>query len=82
MFKHKTSDGKRNICGEKIKTLRKNFPSKTSQRMLAEMMQLKGIDIDKSAIKCMEDGSRYITDIEIKALCSIFSVSADYLLDV
>jgi len=81
MFKHKTSDGKRNICGEKIKFLRKNLPLKTSQRMLAEMMQLNGIDIDKSAIKCMENGSRYITDIEIKAFCSIFSVSADYLLE-
>jgi hypothetical protein len=80
MFKHKTDDGKRNICGEKIKILRKNLPIKTSQRMLAEMMQLKGIDIDKTAIKCMENGSRYITDIEIKAFCNIFSVSADYLL--
>ena len=81
MFKHKTNDGKRNICGEKIKSLRKNLPFKTSQRMLAEMMQLNGIDIDKSAIKCMENGSRYITDIEIKAFCSIFSISADYLLE-
>ena len=81
MFKHKTNDGKRNICGEKIKFLRKNLPLKTSQRMLAEMMQLKGIDIDKSAVKCMENGSRYITDIEIKAFCSIFSISADYLLE-
>ena len=81
MFKHKTSDGKRNICGEKIKNLRKNLPLKTSQRMVAEMMQLKGIDVDKSAIKCMENGSRYVTDIEIKALCSIFSVTADFLLE-
>lgn len=82
MFKHKSINGKRNICGEKIKTLRKNLASKTSQRMLAEMMQLEGVDIDKSAIKCMENGSRYITDIELKAFCSIFSVSADYLLDM
>jgi transcriptional regulator with XRE-family HTH domain len=82
MFKHKTSDGKRNISGDKIKELRKKLSSNTSQRMLAEMMQLKGIDIDKSAIKCMENGSRYITDIELKAFCSIFSVSADYLLDI
>ena len=81
MFKHKTADGKRNICGEKIKILRKNLPLKVSQRMLAEKMQLKGIDIDKSAIKCIENGTRYVTDIEIKAFCAIFSVSADYLLE-
>ena len=81
MFKHKTADGKRNICGEKIKSLRKNLPSRTSQRMIAEMMQLKGIDIDKSSIKCIENGSRYVTDIEIKAFCSIFATTADFLLE-
>jgi len=79
MFKHKTADGKRNICGEKIKILRTNMTEKTSQRMLAEMMQLQGIDIDKSAIRYIENGSRYITDIEIKAFCSIFSIDANYL---
>ena len=80
MFKHRAKDGKRNLCGEKVYILRKNLPAKVSQRQLAEMMQLKGIDMDKAAIRRIENGERYVTDIELKALCEIFSVRADYLL--
>ena len=81
MFKHKTSDGRRNLCGKKIKTLRKNLSSKVSQRKLSELMQLKVIDMDKNAIGRIENGERYVTDIELKELCAIFSVSADYFLE-
>ena len=80
MFKHKTEDGKRNLSGGKVSELRKNLPSKVSQRMLAEQMQLRGIDIDKTAIRRIENGERYVTDIEIKAFCEIFKVSADYFI--
>ena len=48
--------------------------------MLAEKMQIKGIDMDKTAIKRIENGERYVTDIEIKAFSEIFSVSTDSLL--
>lgn len=34
--------------------------------MLADMMQLKGVDMDKTAIKHIENGERYVTDIELK----------------
>lgn len=67
MFKHKASDGTRNLCGKKLAVLRKNLPEKTSQRLLAEKMQIKGIDMDKTAIKRIENGERYVTDIELKA---------------
>ena len=80
MFKHKTADGKRNLSGSKVSELRKNMPSKVSQRMLAEQMQLKGIDMDKTAIRRIENGERYITDIELKALSEIFKVDAGYFL--
>jgi len=81
MFKHKTEDGKRNLSGGKVSELRKNLPNKTSQRMLAEQMQLKGIDMDKTAIRRIENGERYVTDIELKALCEIFKVDASYFLN-
>lgn len=81
MFKHKAKDGTRNLCGKKIAVLRKNLPEKTSQRLLAEKMQIKGIDMDKTAIKRIENGERYVTDIELKALSEIFSVSTDFLID-
>lgn len=50
MYKNKTESGKNNISGNNIATLRKAMKPKTSQRMLAEDMQLAGIDIDKNAI--------------------------------
>lgn len=81
MFKHKANDGTRNLCGKKIAALRKNLPQKTSQRLLAEKMQIKGIDMDKTAIKRIENGERYVTDIELKAFSELFCVSADFLLE-
>lgn len=50
MFKNKAPDGKNNICGENIYRLRKMQSPKMSQRMLAERLQLFGIDVDKNAI--------------------------------
>ena len=80
MFKHKAKDDTRNLCGKKIAVLRKNLTEKTSQRMLAEKMQIKGIDMDKTTIRRIESGERYVTDIELKAFSEIFSVSLDFLL--
>ena len=80
MFKNKTNDGRNNICGQKVYELRKNYKPKMSQRMLAERLQLEGIDVDKNAIQRIESGQRFVTDIEIAALCKIFNVTSDYLL--
>lgn len=80
MFKNKAKDGKNNICGKKIYELRNNFKPKMSQRMLAELLQLNGVDVDKNAIQRMESGQRFITDIEVVALCKIFKISYGDLL--
>lgn len=80
MFKNKANDGKNNICGKKIYELRNASKPKMSQRMLAEMLQLNGVDVDKNAVQRMESGQRFITDIEIVALCKIFKVSFEELL--
>lgn len=80
MFKNKTATGRNNICGENICHLRKNYPTKMSQRMLAEQMQLRGIDVDKNAIQRLECGKRFVTDIELVVLAQIFDVSCDKLL--
>ena len=58
MFKNKHIDGKCNRCGEQIAKLRKQLPDKTSQRILADRMQEKGIDMDKNAIQRIEHGDR------------------------
>lgn len=80
MFKNKTDLGKNNICGENISKLRKAQVPKMSQRMLADKLQLFGIDIDKNAIQRIESGQRFVTDIELLKLSKIFNVTCDQLL--
>ena len=80
MFKNKSYHGKNNICGEKIAKLRKANVPKMSQRMLAERMQLLGIDLDKNAIQRIESGQRFVTDIELKEFAKIFLTTCDKLL--
>lgn len=52
-----------------------------SQRKLADMLQVQGLDIDKNAIQRMESGKRFITDIELKALAKVLNVTYAELLD-
>lgn len=80
MFKNKSKSGKNNICGENVYLLRKQQIPKMSQRILAEKMQLCGVDVDKNAIQRIESGERFVTDIELKVLAEIFNISTDDLL--
>lgn len=80
MFKNKVENGKNNICGENIYVLRKKAVPKMSQRILAEKLQIVGIDVDKNAIQRIESGKRFVTDIELLALAKIFNVSCDELI--
>ena len=78
MFKNK-NDGRNNLCGDNIRKLRLSYPTKLSQRGLADKMQLIGIDVDKNAIQRIESGKRFVTDIELKAFAEIFGVNIDKL---
>ena len=79
MFKNKNED-RNNICGENIRKLRLTYPTKLSQRALADKMQLIGIDVDKNAIQRIECGKRFVTDIELKGFAEIFGISLDSLI--
>ena len=78
MFINKTSEGFCNICGKKIALVRKQ--TGISQRILAERMQLFGIDIDKNAIQRIECGKRFVTDIEIVVFSKVLNVTLNELL--
>ena len=80
LFKNKATN-RNNICGTKVANLRKNYPTKMSQRALADKLQLLGIDVDKNAIQRIESGQRFVTDIEIIAIAKVFKVSCDELLN-
>ena len=79
MFKNKRN-GRNNLCGEKVRELRLAYPTRLSQRALADKMQLIGIDVDKNAIQRIESGKRFVTDIELKAFAEVFDVKIDYLI--
>ncbi len=81
MYKNRNSNGKLNLCGEKIQLLRKQMTPKVSQRALADKLQLAGIDLDKNAIQRIESGQRFVTDIELRAFAKIFQVTTDCLLE-
>lgn len=78
MFINKTVDGKNNISGKNIAGLRKNM--KISQKKLADLLQLSGLDIDKNAIQRIESGKRFITDIELIYFSKVLNVSFETLL--
>ena len=80
MFKNKSEQGRNNLCGTRIAELRTVAVPKMSQRKLADMLQIYGIDVDKNAIQRIESGQRFVTDIELKAFSKIFKVSCEELL--
>ncbi len=80
MYKNCAPDGRRNLCGHRVAALRKGKKPKLSQRGLAERLQLDGLDVDKNAIQRIESGQRFVTDIELKAIAHVLSVSIEELL--
>lgn len=81
MYKNKAADGENNICGQKVKENRERLPEKTSQRKLADMLQVEGLDLDKNAVQRIESGKRFVTDIELKVIAKVLGVSYQELLD-
>ncbi len=80
MYKTKSSDGTNNISGKKIAALRKGMSPKVSQRQLAEMLQLHGMDADKNTVRRIENGERFVTDIELKIIAATLKVTMNDLL--
>lgn len=78
MFINKSADGLNNICGKNVANIRKNM--KISQRQLADMLQLNGLDVDKNAVQRIECGKRFVTDIELIAISQVLGVGYEALL--
>lgn len=81
MFKNK-NDGLNNISGAGIARIRKAARPALSQRALADMVQLFGLDVDKNAVQRIECGKRFVTDIELCAFARALGVSVDELLGI
>lgn len=80
IFKLKAPDGTNNLCGRKIAKLRAEHNPPLSQRKLAQMLQVRGYDVDNHFIRRVELGQRFVTDIEAVMLADVLDVSLDDLL--
>lgn len=79
MFTNKANNGNHNLCGSIIALRRKEM--KKSQRELADLLQIEGLDIDKNAIQRIEAGKRFVTDIELTFFARVLNLSYQQLLD-
>jgi len=79
MFKLKAEDGSNNITGRRLAMLRNE--RNLSQRKLAKRMQLAGYDVDHHFIRRIENGERFVTDMELVALSKVLNVSIADLID-
>lgn len=78
MFKIKAADGTNNLCGRRIAEIRKS--KKLSQRKLATKMQLLGFDVDHYFIRRVENGERFVTDIDLVIFARALDVSINDML--
>lgn len=79
MPKPRSKTGSKNLISERLIQLRKE--QQLSQRDLAHQLQLAGYDMDKNVITRIETNKRYVTDIELKALCEVLHVTYEQLID-
>ena len=80
MFINKANDGSNNICGKNVARFRKQIG--LSQRELADLLQLIGLDLDKNAIQRIECGKRFVTDIELCFFSNALKKSVDELIGI
>lgn len=72
MFKIKAADGTNNLCGRRVAQIRKE--KKLSQRKLAAKMQILGFDVDHYFVRRVENGERFVTDIDLVIIARALGV--------
>lgn len=73
-----TPDGKKNLIGPRVRQLR--HEKDLSQEQLIAQLQLLGMDNDRGVIKRIENGTRFVSDIELRLLADYFGVTYQYLM--
>lgn len=72
MFKIRAADGTNNLCGRRVAQIRKE--KKLSQRKLAAKMQILGFDVDHYFVRRVENGERFVTDIDLVIIARALGV--------
>lgn len=68
----------KNIIGVKVRNYRKK--RNWTQRTLAAKLQLEGFDSTELTVLRIENGTRFVPDYEVKALCKVLGVRYEDLL--
>lgn len=73
------NDTRKNVCGIRIRELRKK--KKITQKKLSIMAQLEGYDfITETAIIKLERGTRFVPDYEVGIFAQLLETTPEYLL--
>ena len=70
-----------NICGIKIEQIRRGAKHFMSQTKMAELLQRAGMDCDRHVIRRLENGERFVTDIELVIIADALGVTIESLLN-
>lgn len=71
-------NGKKNICGDKIREARLKL--RLTQSDLAAKMQINGVIIERDSISRIEIGTRFVTDYELKVFAQVLKIELQWLL--
>lgn len=71
-------EGKKNICGERVREAR--VIQRMSQTDLAARLQIEGITIERDSISRIEIGTRFVADYELMILAKVLKVDINWLL--
>jgi len=73
-------NGKKNICGERVREARSKL--KLTQSDLSAKLQVAGIEIERDSISRIEIGTRFVADYELRELAKILKVDLEWLLGI
>lgn len=71
-------EGKKNLCGNKIKEARTT--KQMSQSELAAKMQIEGIILERDSISRIEIGTCFVADYELMIFARVLKVNIEWLL--
>lgn len=72
-------NGKKNICGERVRQAR--VIQRLLQEDLAAKIQTQGVNMERDSISRIEIGTRFVSDFELKIFAKVLGVSVDWLLE-
>lgn len=72
-------NGKKNLCGNKVREARQK--QRFSQSDLAAKLQIEGIILERDSISRIEAGTRFVADYELKVLARVLNVDIMWLLE-